>query len=95
MKLGIHNLTLCEPPNGVAIDFDDANAPLRLNHYDTQSRAYFQNVKMKRGDVNHAHHEKMRTWDYFDEYDVNDAEDYELSDKRRGNSAWASAPCLK
>ena len=41
----------------------------QLNHYAIQSRAYFEKVKMTRGDVNDSASDFVRDWAYFDAYD--------------------------
>lgn len=42
------------------------NVNLQLNHYVTQSRKFFETVKMTRGDVYHKRN--VRDWSYFDRY---------------------------
>lgn len=59
--------------------------PLRLNHYAIQSKEFFRNVKMKRGDASVLKNELVRTWNYFDKYDVNHILDTELREKRRSS----------
>ncbi|WP_233589071.1 hypothetical protein [Falsigemmobacter faecalis] len=46
------------------ITMDDV---FRMNHYQTQSRHYFETVKMSRGDSTTADWDRMRDWAYFDE----------------------------
>jgi len=61
-KLQIH---LVEYPSNMShrIVFDDNL--IHLNHYRLQSLAYFNNTKMKRGDVHEAASDNLRSWDYF------------------------------
>lgn len=46
------------------------NVELQLNHYVTQSREYFEAVKMTRGDVSKMESDAVRDWAYFDRYDA-------------------------
>jgi hypothetical protein len=55
---------------------------LQLNHYPIQSRRWFEQVKMTRGDVLHPENDRVRDANYFGEYDRNDVYDDELSRKR-------------
>jgi FkbM family methyltransferase len=45
------------------------NTKIRLNHYIVQSLEYWQNIKMKRGDVSVPQNEYLRTMKIFDEYE--------------------------
>ena len=44
-------------------------AGLRLFHYKTQSREYWREVKMLRGDVHAAHNDAVRDWAFFERED--------------------------
>ena len=44
------------------------NKKIRLNHYIVQSLEYWQNIKMKRGDVSVPQNEYIRTMKVFDDY---------------------------
>jgi FkbM family methyltransferase len=44
------------------------NTKIRLNHYIVQSLEYWQNIKMKRGDVNNIQSENVRNMDIFYSY---------------------------
>ena len=44
------------------------NSKIRLNHYIVQSLEYWQNIKMKRGDVSVPQNEYIRTMKVFDDY---------------------------
>jgi hypothetical protein len=46
------------------------NHNFQLNHYQIQSRSYFETSKMQRGDAVHRNLNRMRDWDYFDRYDA-------------------------
>ena len=58
------------------------NYIIRINHYLLQSKMFYQNVKMKRGDVNGKQYEKLRTAKYFMSHDRNEMEDFDLSNRR-------------
>ena len=64
--------------------------PLQLNHYPVQSRAFFEEVKMKRGAADVKENEKVRDLNYFRKYDFHESEDDLLKDyvaaARRGES---------
>lgn len=49
----------------------NGNPFIHLNHYPIQSKEYFENVKMQRGDVNSKNATNLRDWKYFQEYDQN------------------------
>lgn len=52
---------------------------IQLNHYPIQSREYFENVKMTRGDVSRSKWDHVRDWNYFNRYDCAEVDDFELS----------------
>jgi hypothetical protein len=45
------------------------NGLLQINHYPLQSREYFQDVKMPRGDAINPALDNIRDWHYFETYD--------------------------
>ncbi|MCA3487629.1 MAG: glycosyltransferase family 92 protein [Rhodobacter sp.] len=45
------------------------NGLLQINHYPLQSREYFQDVKMRRGDAFNPSMDQFRDWEYFEAYD--------------------------
>lgn len=55
------------------------NSALHLNHYAIQSFNWFMKVKATRGDINSANNENVRDKEYFNEYNLNDIDDNELS----------------
>jgi len=59
---------------------------LQLNHYAIQSKDFFRNVKMTRGDIYSEKNENARTLDYFKKYDKNEHFDNLLSTKRKKKS---------
>ena len=72
-SLGVHNHHL-KPNLLTHMEYDR----LQLNHYQIQSKEYYEKVKMTRGDVNRGDKEQMRNWAYFYERDVSDCVDTEL-----------------
>jgi hypothetical protein len=58
------------------------NSALHLNHYAIQSFDWFMRVKATRGDINAARNENVRNKEYFQEYNFNEIEDLELSNKQ-------------
>ena len=52
---------------------------LIMNHYITQSKEFWENVKMKRGDVNNHHPDNARDWKYFDSLNIGEIEDFRLA----------------
>jgi len=69
------------PADGDEESLDEC--PLHLNHYAIQSREFFGNVKMTRGDVSSVSLASHRDWDYFDTYDHREVVDEELKDMCR------------
>lgn len=67
-SLGVHD------PNYIGkslnISFNSGINELHINHYLTQSREFWEKIKMKRGDVNNWHSDEARDWDYFNALDV-------------------------
>ena len=55
------------------------NSALHLNHYAIQSFEWFMRVKATRGDAVDGIHENTRNKQYFQEYNLNDKDDLELS----------------
>lgn len=53
---------------------------IQLNHYAIQSKEFFENVKMKRGDATSAGMNSARNWDYFKKYDFHDRKETILKD---------------
>lgn len=62
------------------------NSALHCNHYPIQSFSFFERVKMTRGSANTAQNDKVRTYEYFNSYDLhsNQQIDNELSNKKHG-----------
>jgi hypothetical protein len=56
---------------------------LLINHYQLQSREYWQNVKMNRGDVNHWFKGSARDFEGYESMDVGDIEDLRLWEQNK------------
>lgn len=52
-----------------------------INHYPTQSKEFWQKVKMPRGDVNNWHPDDARNWRYFNAFEVGDIIDTRLKEQ--------------
>lgn len=65
------------------------NIVLQLNHYVTQSREFWESVKMTRGDASNARNDATRTWEYFQRYDAAcTAEDTRLAALLQQQGQW-------
>lgn len=47
------------------------NKRFHINHYPIQSKQFFEQVKLNRGDADTILHDNVRNWDYFKSYDKN------------------------
>lgn len=56
-------------------ELEIAQSEIRMNHYAVQSKSWFENVKMTRGDVNATKYDKSRNDEYFRSYDFNEVFD--------------------
>ena len=77
---GIHSHFYNNTNKGKNISFDLEDTPLLINHYAIQSKEFWINIKMTRGDVNYWYDKQgwERNIKLFDEMDVNDIEDNRL-----------------
>lgn len=57
------------------------NSSLHINHYCIQSKNWFMDVKMKRGDALNKQYDIFRNLKYFKDYDYNDITDTEILTK--------------
>ena len=80
VKLGIHSHFYDNNNTGKNISFNEDNTPMLINHYAIQSKDFWTNIKMTRGDVNHYF--DQQGWDrdikLFNDMDVNDILDERL-----------------
>lgn len=90
VEMGIHKSKTIQDcdhvfePAGLSED-DLQLAPIHLNHYRIQSRDWFMNVKMTRGDGVNPQSDAIRNLEYFQEWDYREQPDSELSDLYKGN----------
>ena len=77
-KIGVHKSLV----RGVSYE---TNRGIQLNHYVIQSKLYFQNVKMARGDVAKKEWASKRTWEYFQRMDFHEVQDTLLKDILEGS----------
>ncbi len=59
------------------------NYDMIINHYMTQSKEFWEKVKMQRGDVNNYFPDDARNWHYFSTYDIGDVVDTRLRDQNK------------
>ena len=80
VKLGIHSHFYNGYNISKNISFDEKDTPLLINHYAIQSKEYWKNIKMTRGDVNYWYDKQgwERNMKLFEEMDVNDIVDERL-----------------
>jgi hypothetical protein len=80
VKLGIHSHIYNNTQRGKNVSFSIPDTPLLINHYAIQSKQFWMNVKMTRGDVNYYYDSCgwKRNVQLFEELDINDIEDTRL-----------------
>jgi len=83
IRLGIHSHHYNNNNVGKNISFDEENTPLLINHYAIQSKEYWQNIKMTRGDVNYWYDKQgwSRNLKLFNDMDINDIKDERLKNQ--------------
>jgi hypothetical protein len=59
------------------------NPELLINHYQLQSKEYWEKVKMHRGDCNHWYNGRPRGWHVFESYDIGDIIDTRLKEQNK------------
>ena len=66
---------------GKNISFDETNTPLLINHYAIQSKDFWQNVKMTRGDADYYYDKQgwERNMNLFKQLDINNIQDNRLN----------------
>ena len=80
IKLGIHRHLCNNNSDGKNVSFDETNTPLLINHYAIQSKDFWCNIKMTRGDVNYYYDSQgwKRNMKLFEDMDVNYIKDNRL-----------------
>lgn len=83
--LGIHSHIYNNNSIGKNVSFNEINTPLLINHYAIQSKEYWKNVKMSRGDVNKWYNAQgwERDIQLFNQMDVNDILDERLKNQNQ------------
>ena len=85
IKLGVHKHYYNNNLDGKNVSFDENETPLLINHYAIQSKEFWCNIKMTRGDVNYWY--DKQGWDrnmkLFNDMDINDIEDNRLKNQNK------------
>nr|UZT28781.1 glycosyl transferase family 2 [Nucleocytoviricota sp.]UZT29057.1 glycosyl transferase family 2 [Nucleocytoviricota sp.] len=83
VKLGIHAHIYNNSSSSKNVSFNEINTPLLINHYAIQSKEYWQNIKMTRGDVNFWYDKQgwERNMKLFYEMDNNEIKDERLKEQ--------------
>jgi hypothetical protein len=74
----IENIDIHKVIGGCSSRTISDNQVFQINHYVTQSKEYFEKVKMTRGDVIKAMNDDVRDWTYFERYEVTCTETDEI-----------------
>lgn len=77
----IHRITSSGNLQNASVESNPEDPDLLINHYQLQSREYWEKVKMKRGDVNFWFNGSDRLFTEFDAMDVGDIDDFRLRDQ--------------
>jgi hypothetical protein len=80
----IHDAINDGPSINLSYKTDENDPTLLLNHYQLQSREYWETVKMHRGDCNHWYTGNTRGWHAYYSLDVGDIIDNRLREQNRG-----------
>lgn len=80
VKLGIHRHSFNNDSSGKNISFEEQNTPLLINHYAIQSKEYWTNIKMTRGDADYWYNKQgwERNMELFKQMDNNEIKDDRL-----------------
>lgn len=79
----VHEIFTDGPKLNLSYKEDKENPELLINHYQLQSREYWEKVKMYRGDCNHWYSGYPRGWNVFESYDVGDIIDTRLKEQNK------------
>lgn len=80
----IHHIAAAGSACNLSLGSDENNPDLLINHYQIQSREYWEKVKMRRGDVNFWFKGVDRKFEEFEAMDVGDIDDFRLRDQNYG-----------
>ena len=81
--MGIHTHDYNNINVGKNVSFNEVNTPLLINHYAIQSKEYWKNVKMMRGDCDFFYDKQgwERDIQLFKDMDINDILDERLKNQ--------------
>ena len=77
----VHDAWNDGPTINLSYKTDEEDPELLLNHYQLQSREYWETVKMDRGDCNHWYTGNRRGWHAFYSLDIGDIIDDRLKEQ--------------
>ncbi len=82
-KFNNWNLNIHEVSNSHSINLTniDNGYEMIINHYPTQSKEFWEKVKMRRGDVNNWHPDNARNWEYYNAFEIGDIIDTRLKEQ--------------
>jgi hypothetical protein len=82
-SFNIHSASISGNIINVSTQSMSDDPELLINHYQLQSREYWEKIKMNRGDVNHWFKGSSRDFGGYESMDVGDIDDFRLSDQNK------------
>lgn len=83
-SFSIHFISSSGGSCNLSTESSESGPELLINHYQLQSREYWEKVKMRRGDVNFWFKGVDRRFEEFEAMDVGDIDDFRLRDQNIG-----------
>lgn len=83
-RFNVHEIFTDGPSINLSYKTNEEDPELLLNHYQLQSREYWEKVKMYRGDCNHWYTGNPRGWHAFYSLDIGDIIDTRLKEQNEG-----------
>ena len=80
----VHDAHNNGPSINLSYKTNEEDPELLLNHYQLQSREYWETIKMHRGDCNHWYTGNTRGWHAFYSLDIGDIIDDRLKEQNKG-----------
>ena len=80
-SFNIHDIVTSGPSINLSFVGRPNDPEILINHYQVQSREYWEKVKMNRSDVNNWFASSGRGWHTFYSLDVGEIEDFRLSEQ--------------
>ena len=80
----VHDAHNNGPSINLSYKTNEEDPELLLNHYQLQSREYWETIKMHRGDCNHWYTGNTRGWHAFYSLDIGDIIDNRLKEQNKG-----------